>query len=344
GWDEYLQHANIFLILMGSSISMMERSALAYRSPLYGRRTGQLLLEPLEFKESRKFFPKRNMKEQIEFYSVLGGTPAYLLQFSDKRSLLDNIRERALRRDAFLYNEVEFVLREELKEPRQYFTILKEMAFGKTKVNEISLAAGLERNVLSRYLSILKGLRIIRREIPITEKHPHKSRKGIYKIEDNYFRFWFEFVFPNRSHIEKDEIDFVTRKIDQQLSRFVSHSFEEICQQLLWQLLKQRKSPFIFTRIGRWWHKDNEIDIVALNEETKEIMFAECKWQDRKVGREVIENLLDKSELVEWNRADRNVHFALFSKAGFNKSCMDLCEENGILTYDLKDIDRILRG
>jgi AAA+ ATPase superfamily predicted ATPase len=332
------------MILMGSSISMMERGVLSHKSPLYGRRTGQLLLPPLDFKNARKFFPAKSLKEQVELYSILGGTPAYLLQFSGDRSQLDNVRRNVLRKDAFLYDEVEFVLREELKEPRLYFTILKEIASGRTKVNELSQATGLERNVLSRYLSILENLRIIRRDIPVTEKHPHKSRRGLYKIEDDYFRFWFEFVFPNRSSIEKGEIDSVIAKIERSLNRFVGQAFEDVCRQMLWELLRQKRAPFAFTKVGKWWRREDEIDVVALNDETKEILFAECKWENRKAGPGLVKALMEKAELVDWHNGKRSERFAVFSRSGFTKSCADYCRTNGILTFDLKAIERLLRG
>jgi hypothetical protein len=298
----------------------------------------------LKFKDARKFFPKKSMEEQIEFYSILGGTPAYLLQFTEDKSLAKNIKERVLRRDAFLYNEVEFILREELKEPRQYFTILKEISFGRNRVNELSQATNIERSILSRYLSILESLRVIRREIPVTEKHPHKSRKGIYKIEDNFFRFWFEFIFPYRGDIERDEMATIIQRIEEQLPQFVSYVFEDVCKEVLWELLKKEKMPLTFTKIGKWWYKDNEIDIIALNDETRDALFAECKWQGKKVDTKVIENLMGKSKLVEWNNDIRKEHFAMFSKSGFTNSCLDRCKEKGVMTFDLKDIENILGG
>ena len=339
GWDEYLQYTNTFMILMGSSISMMERGALSYSSPLYGRRTGQMMLQPLTLKGSLPFFSKKELEEQIEFYSVLGGMPAYLLQFSENKTLLQNIRNNILRKDAFLYNEVEFVLREELKEPKQYFTILKEIAFGRTKVNELSQATGLERNILSRYLSILENLRIIKREVPVTEKHPDRSRKGLYKIDDNYFKFWFEFVFPNRSSIEKDETEFVMDNIEHGLNRFIGHSFEEICRQLLWELLRQKKLPFTFTKVGKWWYKGSEIDIVALNEKTDDILFIECKWQSDVDASKVLNILRDKVVSIDWNIDRRKEYFAVFAKHFKRRTTGE-----NIYLFDLEDIKDILNN
>ena len=231
-WDEYFKETKIFLILCGSSISIMETEVLGYKSPLYGRRTGQLLINPLRFKDVLLFFPGVHFEEIITCYSILGGIPAYLEQF-DKRDIRQNILKNILATDSFLYNEIEFVLQQELREPRQYFSILKEMSLGKTRVNEIANAIGIERNALSKYLAILEDLRIIKKEVPVFEKNMFKSRKGIYKIAESYFNFWFRFVFPNKSKIEIGEKEEVMKIINKELNVYVSHAFEDICKQFI---------------------------------------------------------------------------------------------------------------
>ena len=193
-WDENLRDTRIFLILCGSSIGMMERAVLGYKSPLYGRRTSSIELNPMLFKGVVEFFPNNSLKEHVELYSVLGGMPAYLQQFSEDKNLLDNIRENILAKGSFLYEEIEFILKEELREPRTYFTVLLNLALGKTKVNDIATAMNMDRNKISRYLSTLQNLRIIDRQVPITEKLPYKSRKGIYTLNDKFFEFWFRYI------------------------------------------------------------------------------------------------------------------------------------------------------
>ena len=189
-WDSRLRHTRTKIILCGSSITMME-SLLGYKSPIYGRRTAQILVEPLSFDNASMFYADIPNKEKIKAYAVLGGTPAYILEFDYKQSIKRNIKEKILRRDAFLFNEVEFLLKEELKEPRTYFSLLSAIALGKTRLNEIMDYTGYEKSKIISYLSILAQLRLIERKVPITEKNPAKSRKGIYKIKDNYLKFWF---------------------------------------------------------------------------------------------------------------------------------------------------------
>jgi AAA+ ATPase superfamily predicted ATPase len=296
-WDLYLNESNIFLILMGSSIGMMENEVLGYKSPLYGRRTGQWKVEALSFKDLRSFFPGE-----------------------------------------ILYEEPEFLLREELREPRVYFTILKAISYGNSKFGNIMNASGLSKSTLTRYLDILGKLHIIRRELPITEKNPERSKKGIYKIDDPFFRFWFRFVLPNVSKIEEDVERAYDDDIHPFIDQFVSFSFEDVCKEFLVELNKNKQNglPLRFTRIGSWWHRDNEIDIVALNEDTKEILFAECKWQNKKVGIKVYDELKEKSGHVKWNNEERKEYFALFSKAGFTSRLKN--EE--VLLFELKDINR----
>lgn len=337
-WDLYLNESNIFLILMGSSIGMMENEVLGYKSPLYGRRTGQWKVEALSFKDLRSFFPEYSVEERIRTYSILGGIPFYLQQFDDSNAISTSIKEKVLTKGEILYEEPEFLLREELREPRVYFTILKAISYGNSKFGNIMNASGLSKSTLTRYLDILGKLHIIRRELPITEKNPERSKKGIYKIDDPFFRFWFRFVLPNVSKIEEDVERAYDDDIHPFIEQFVSFSFEDVCKEFLVELNKNKQNglPLRFTRIGSWWHRDNEIDIVALNEDTKEILFAECKWQNKKVGIKVYDELKEKSGLVKWNNEERKEYFALFSKVGFTPGLKN--EE--VLLYELKDINR----
>lgn len=342
GWDEYLKETNIFLILCGSSIGMMEKEALSYKSPLYGRRKGQMMIQPMKFAEMMQFFPKIGIEKGIIFYSILGGIPEYWKQFSENKSVIENIRENVIKRTAFLYNEVEFVLREELREPKNYFSIIKAISFGKTKLNEIVMETGIKRDIVSRYIETLEGLKIIRREVPVTERHPLKSRKGIYVIDDNFFNFWFRFVYPNKGYIEEGRAEYVlNEKIKPYLNAFVGFCFERISREILIDLSIQGKLPFKGGEIGRWWNKDREIDIVVKNDKTSEILFCECKWRDN-VNFDVLQELKKKAEFVEWNKDKRKSYFMIFAKS-FNRKFKEYLVSNNILCVDIKDIENFLK-
>ena len=340
-WDEKLRDTNIFLILCGSSISMMERDVLGYGSPLYGRRTGQIELDPMPYKDARAFFPKLGERERIEFYSILGGVPAYLKLFDEGKDVFENIRENILHPEMFLYKEPKFILLEELRDPTTYFSILTAISQGARRFNEISQKSYVEQNKLSKYLSVLLNLRLIDKITPVTERKEFK-RNTLYNIDDRLFKFWFEFVSPYISPIETGDRDIVIKEIKANFNIFVSHAFEDVCRQFLWELNRQQELPTTLTKVGTWWHKEEEIDIVAVNEKKKTILFAECKWQDKKIGKRVAMNLLTKKDLVDWHRTKRKEHFALFSKSGYEKSCMDYCRENNISTFDLSDFSLML--
>ncbi len=243
---------------------MMETKVLGYRSPLYGRRTGQLILYPMDFTGARQFFPRPNFEDALAFYAVCGGVPAYLLEFNPQVDLWTNIRERVLTPATFLYPEPEFILREELREPRNYFAILKALAAGKTKIGELVNETGFPKNKLTKYLSVLTDLKIVEREIPVTEEKPEKSKRGIYQMTDHYFRFWFEFVFPDRSDLESGDIDTVLKKIKQGFPLYLSTVYENVAREFTLTWSRQGNLPFRLNRLGRYWDKDAEIDLVGL--------------------------------------------------------------------------------
>ncbi|MEW6418936.1 MAG: ATP-binding protein [Nitrospirota bacterium] len=337
GWDEGLKDSGIFLILLGSSIGMMETEVLGYKSPLFGRRTGQLLIEPLNFWDSKEFFSKMSNEEFMYVYSILGGTPAYLLQFSPSLDLWMNIRKKILMPDAYLFNEPEFILKEELREPRNYFSILRAISMGKTRVSEIINETGFEKNVVGKYLSVLTDLKIVKREVPVTEKSYEKSKKGIYMLDDNYFRFWFKFVFPNKSFIEEGEIDYIIKnKIKPELEVFVSQTYEDVCRSCVKKgIYKGMK----FNKVGRWWTKDAEIDVIGINEDENAILFAEVKWSEKPVGVNILNELKTKAEKVLWGNSETSKHFALFSRKGFTNDMLKVAEREGIVL--LKGVEKV---
>lgn len=338
GWDEDLKDSEIYLVLLGSSIGMMETEVLGYRSPLFGRRTGQLLIEPLGFQDSRKFFPNKSNEEFTYIYSILGGTPAYLLQFDPLSDLWTNIIKKILLPEAYLFSEPEFILREELREPRNYFSILRAISMGKTRTSEIINETGFEKNIISKYLSVLIDLRIIKREVPVTEKSYEKSKKGIYVMNDNFFRFWFNYVFPNKGFMEEGEAGYVIEnKIKPNLDIFVSQTFEEVCRDYT---KKGILMGLKFNKVGRWWTRDAEIDVVGINEEENAILFGEVKWSAKKVGVDILYDLKEKAKRVEWGKTNRKEYFVLFSRKGFTESLTELSRKEAIMLITASDLGR----
>lgn len=330
GWDECLKDSPVFLILSGSSIAMMESETLAYKAPLYGRRTGQIFLKPFPFYEACKFYPSLPFEKCLEFYSIAGGNPSYLKKLNPELSLDINIKENILQPEAFLYNEIEFILKEELREPRNYFVILKSIALNKNKISEIVNETGLEKGILHKYLFILEDLHIIQKEIPITEKNPMKSRKGIYILQDQFFKFWFKYILPNKGNIEENKVDFVLNKIKSDFYILLSENYEKVTR----EILRSYESKFFpISKIGRWWDKNEEIDIVAMNEEENKVLFGEVKWGNKPVGTNIYEDLKKKALKVEWNAGKRKEFFCLFSKSGFTDSMKKLAHKEKVYLF-----------
>ncbi len=319
GWDEYLKDSKVFLILMGSSIGMMETEVLGYRSPLYGRRTGQLLLQPLDFVDARQFFPRKSFEEALALYAVGGGIPAYLLEFRPEFDVWMNIRDRVLALESFLYREPEFLLREELREPRNYFAILKALAAGKTKLGEIVNETGFPKSKITKYLSVLTDLNIVQREVPVTEERPEKSKRGIYRIVDYFFRFWFEFVVPYRSELEEGEFDAVLKKIKPAFPLYLSAVYEDVARELTMDWARRGELPFRPTRMGRYWDKDVEIDLSGHSKEDNVALFGEVKWTNKAMSIGIYEQLKQKAQQVPWTGKTRQEFYILFSRRGFSE-------------------------
>lgn len=333
-WDGRLRHSNIFLILCGSSISMME-GLLGGKSPLYGRRTGQILLRPFAFRQALELLGN-NLERAVQAYAVFGGIPAYLIEFDNKKDIYRNIKENILKEDGFMFRDVEFLLREELREPRFYFSILSSISRGNTRLSEIMNDTGLNKGVVSKYLSVLSDLHLVERLVPVTEKHPEKSRKGIYRLLDNYFRFWFRYVRPAIQYVEKDEQEYVLRRIIKpSLNSFVGFSFEKIAEEVVYEMGRLGRLPFRPTKIGKWWHKSEEIDVVALNEETRDILFCEVKWSKNIKAEGILSDLRRKAAMVEWNKEKRREWYCVVAKSfkGTTKDglCLDLDQIGEIL-------------
>ena len=319
-WDRELRDSKTFMVLCGSSVAMMEREVLSERAPLYGRRTGQLRLAPLLFRDAREFFPRYGFEDCVRAWSVLGGVPYYLQLFDDRRSLRANIRTTILDTGAPLQEEVEFLLRQELREPRVYFGILAAIAAGKRKLSEILNATGLSSPTVTKYLSVLQGLGLVLREVPATELRPEKSKKGLYAIADPFVRFWFRYVLPQRALLETGRADEAARRAHSEIDAFASSAYEDICRQEVNHGLLDDATGRRWERAGRWWTRDAEIDLLAFDGDRASVLFGESKWSRRPLGTNILRDLEEASSLADLPSAVTQRQYALFSRSGFTEA------------------------
>lgn len=319
GWDEHLRNSQVFLILCGSSIAMMENEILGRKAPLYGRRTAQFLVHPMGFYDAWKFYPSLSFRDFLSFYTVLGGIPAYLLEFEARLDLKENVLKNVFHKEVVLFREVPFLLREEFREPRNYLSILHAIAYNRTKFGEIKNETGLDKSTLYKYLGVLEDLRIISREVPVTVKHPHRFRRSYYQIQENFIKFWFEFINPFRSELELGEIKQALAKFNQQRLQLEAQTYEQITVDILRQT--GRAAPF--NRFGRWWDGESEVDLVGINAEEDEIIFGEAKWSRQPVDLDVYHKLRQVAQRVEWGGQQTKRSYALFSKSGFTSELLE---------------------
>jgi len=327
-WDEIMKDNNIMVILCGSLISMMQTHVLSYKSPLYGRRTAQIKLKPLRFNEMAMAYQNLKFTEMIEFFAVTGGVPKYFEFFDNNSRLIDNITLHILKKSSFLYEEPFFLLEKEVREPINYFSIIRTIAEGNRKLSKIASSLAKKSSDLTPYLNTLIDLDLIEKRIPATEKHPEKSRKGLYFITDYFINFWFNFVYPFRGELELDVLETALDKLNQSfIENYVSFIYEDICRDIFADLCKNKTISFTPGRIGAYWNNNTEINLVAISYSDNTLFAGECKYyQNKPVSLNVYAALIEKCKIPEFNHY--TVFYVLFSISGFDQRLIDLAKEN----------------
>ncbi|WP_440008523.1 ATP-binding protein [Halomicrococcus sp. SG-WS-1] len=336
-WDQELRDTAVTLVLVGSSISMMEEATLLGNSPLYGRFTEQIDLRQLDFDAARKFFPDSYSPEQLIFaWGVFGGTPYYLDGIDLDGDLGRVVQQSILSRQGFLHDEPEYVLRTELTEPNRYFGILKAIAAGNTTANEIAQTVGIDGKQISTYTQKLERLRLVEREVPITEDKT-KSRRGRYRILDPLFRFWFRFVYGNEDRYERLGDDAYETVIQPEMADFVSQEFETRCQDVLPDLYPDKT----FVDIGRWWYNEYEVDVVGFTADGT-MVTGECKFTTAPLDYSALDSLEKHTEEIRWSPDGNEVthEYALFARNGFTQSVREAATDRDDL--QLFDLERIV--
>lgn len=334
-WDEILKDSNVMLILSGSLIGMMQKYALSYDSPLYGRRTAQMRLVPLPFTDVYAV-QKMPFDQAVEQYAVTGGVPKYLEFFEDGRSLEEQLKDTVLSKNGFLYEEPNFLLKSESATAVNYFSIMKAIADGNHKLGKIAGVLGQETSALTPYLATLSDLGFVEKRTPITEKKPEKSRKGLYLIADNFIRFWFRYVYPYKGELELDNVQIVLDEMNQDFrEKFVAFAYEDICKTIFSELCKNGAIPFVPSRIGSYWLNDfdgdTEIDVMSVDHQNKRVFAGECKYHAKPVDAPVyfaLKEKVDRAKEVHKAFPGYEIIFGVFSKSGFTRRMLDIAKEN----------------
>jgi len=338
--DQNLKHTKLFIVLCGSSVSFMENEVLAYKSPLFGRRTGQLKIKPFDYYEAADFCKSMNDENKFIAYSVLGGVPQYLQLFSKYRDAEFGIVQEILQKGALLHDETDYLLRQELRETAVYNSIIEAIATGASKYNEIATKSAVETSSCAKYLNVLSDLGIVQRETPFGEKE--SARKSIYYISENFFKFWYRFVFKKRSMMEIAEPQKIfTTRIKPDFDSYLGACFEQICKQYLQKQSNTGNELCEIAHLGRWWGADSrtklqsEIDIVGSDETNDKFIFAECKWHDGLIKKDVLELLIERSAVFNFKQAI----YIVFARKGFSVALKNMAAELGnVQLVSLRDL------
>lgn len=349
-WDEMLKDANVMIILCGSAMSFIEKELLSEKNPLYGRATGIYKMTEMNFYDAAKFFPEYSARDKVLLYAVLGGIPHYLVQFDPKLPIEENIKRNILTKGCVLYSEVEFLLRQELRETAIYNSLISAIALGSTRLGEISQKSLVgDTTRTSVYLRNLIELGIVRREFSVDAgvKEQANANRGLYTLTDNYFRFWYAFAFSNYSDLEAGDVDGVYRyAVEPLLHEYAASAFEDVCRQYVQELQKANALPFRCARMGRWMGKTTvrdaahggeagesalriagtEIDLVGVSRDQKQYLVGECKFKGSPFS---YSEYLDTRAKLKPQQKNAKFYYFLFSESGFDGNVQDAAKNDG---------------
>ncbi|MCM1468772.1 MAG: ATP-binding protein [Alistipes sp.] len=353
-WDAEFRDSNVMIILCGSAMSFIEKELLAEKNPLYGRATGIYKMKEMGFYDAVKFFPSYSPRDKVLAYAVLGGIPHYLKQWNADLSVGENIRRNILTKGCVLYSEVDFLLHQELRETPIYNSIIEAVALGNTKLNDISQKSLIEdTSKTSVYLKNLIELGIVEREFSVDAgtKEKANSGRGIYRLTDNFFRFWYAFGFANYSQLEDGDVDGVYEYIiEPALHEFASFAFEDVCREFVREMQKANALPFRYAKMGRWTGRttvrdenvpnglrtaETEIDILGISRDAKEYLVGECKFKKSPFS---YSEYLDTVEKLKPQKQKARFHYALFSENGFDDKIVKEAEKSDVRLYSLETI------
>lgn len=338
--DHKWQHKNVMLVLCGSSVSFMVNEVLGYSSPLYGRRTANIELKPLNYLEASKFFPNFSNIDKITAYTILGGIPYYLQIFDDKLSLKENISKYIFDSSSVLREEPMLLLKQEFREPTIYNSIIEAIATGSSKFNEISQKINEETSKCASYMKNLQEVRIVDKIIPYGENA--NSKKSIYTLSDPFFRFWYKYVFSNSSTLSVLGPKSYTDTIFNSISSVLGSAFEDVCTQYLVLQARSGKLPFIPNGMGKWWgnnpKKKSQDDVDIMGIKDNQGLFCECKFRNEKFDLSEFNDLICASEIFQ-NITDK--YYYIFVKSGYTQAVIDESKKYNVKLLTIDDLFKI---
>jgi AAA+ ATPase superfamily predicted ATPase len=351
-WDHLFKpRTNVLLCIAGSHVGMMS-DLQEHQAPLYGRFTAQFPVGPLPFGALAEFFPRMTAAERVGMYAILGGVPAYLERIIPERSLRANLEQEIMVATGIFRTEAFHSLQEDLRDTHSYHSILQAIGQGYHAHDEIALHSGVARTSLPRYLHRLMALGYVDRRLPATmpPEQRGRSRQSRYVLTDQFLRFFYRFISPNLVSIEQGLFHDLWDEISQHLRAFVgATAFEELCREWIRRQAVAERLAFHPQIIGTHWSKGVQVDVVAVNWRTRQILLGECKWGVDAVSRSVVRDLVEiKSGRVLEGLPDAGegwtAYYAFFARAGLTTAAQELAAAHDALIIDLACLDRDLEA
>ena len=335
-WDSKLKNKKIMILLLGSSIGMIQKIMSSKAGALYGR-AQKIKISPFKYSDFRLMFEELNEEEKVLSYSVFGGTPDYLEKFKKTQGDIHNkIFELILKKGAVLLEEPKNLLEyENVRVHAKYNSILQATSSGKETLKEIEDFTKISAPTMSAYINRLDELLdLLGRKDPVLGK----EKLGRYCVRDNFFKFWYKFIFPNQTPLNLGNTKLVSSFIKENLNGYVGRIFEDIVKELLilYNTKEIKGLKLNFENIGSWWDRNsNEIDILAYNLKEKSFLLGEVKWTTNPLDIDVVEELYRKSKLIHYAG---DYKFLFVSKNGFTQNALKKMQELNAIYLDLKDI------
>jgi len=325
-WDHTLSRTNLFLVICGSHLGMMQRHTLSYQAPLYGRAAAQLRLQPLPFGMTARYFPGFDADERVAIYAIWGGIPAYWERLDPAATLSDNIRNELLTANNLMQAEPRLLLQDFVNEPHNYVGILRAIANDARTQGEIAAFTGLTQGHVSQYLSTLQDTGFVERRAPVTQGE--RSRLGRYHIVDPYLRFYYRFLANRQSQLALGIQEQSLAEIRRHLRDFIgANTWEELCREWLLRASAQQAVPVLVDQVGSAWTRAAQVDVVGVNSMEKTLVLGECKWGPEPSGRSVLTELIEKTAEVVPGQGQWHVHYLGFARAGWTPACHAFAQE-----------------
>ena len=347
-WDHRLSKvSNLRLILSGSLVGIMEKKVLSGQSPLYGRATSLMHLQPLAFGTLGELFPTWTPAERVAVYAVCGGIPSYLALFAGEPNFVRGLRDHCLTAGSTLLSDAALLLNERLDEPFVYSSVLATIASGFHTWTTIAQMGGVPENSLAHYLKTLQALGMVERRDPVLAEAG--GRRGRYHVSDPFLRFYYRFILQHRTAIERGEVQGAVRTITEDLRGFIgAYVFEELCREWVRYEGDRGGLGFLPDQVGGFWSQRRkqavQLDIVAASRRDKHLLIGEAKWGDKPVAHDVLTSLVDRSQRMPQVAQGWPTQYALFARAGFTQATQDLAHELNTRLINLDEMEHTLRS